>query len=202
MALSQIPPRLPISWAIAGSTGVSSAKPKTWPHREPVMPHRNDASLIARMLTEHGAALELYGSQWTRTAEDCVQEALIELARLRIKPDNPRAWLYRVVRYRAINMARSASRRAVHEQLAARLQPSDGSRTESTELRDAVASLPEEIREAVVLRVWGGLTWEESADVTGASSSTMQRRFAEGLRNLQRVWETDPCRNVTNGKAN
>ena len=42
-----------------------------------------DAELLGRLLDEHGAALALYASQWTDAADDCVQEALVELARQR-----------------------------------------------------------------------------------------------------------------------
>ena len=82
------------------------------------MPPPSDAAFIAEMLNRHGAALELYAAQWTNAAGDCVQEALVELAGLAVKPENPKAWLYRVVRNRALNTARSARRRAGHEQWA------------------------------------------------------------------------------------
>ena len=91
-------------------------------------------------------------------------------------------------------MARSATRRTSHEQLAARLQARSDTGVDTAEISDAVATLPQEIREAVVLRVWGELTWEESAAVAGASSSTMQRRYTAGLHSLRRIWETEPCR--------
>ena len=48
----------------------------------------------------------------------------------------------------------------------------------------AVAALPDELREAIVLRVWGQLTWNEVAAVTGMSSTSMQRRYASGLPNV------------------
>lgn len=160
------------------------------------MPPPSDAAFIAEMLNRYGAALELYAAQWTRTAEDCVQEALVELAGLAVKPENAKAWLYRVVRNRALNMARSAKRRAGHEQWAARLRSRNGSgysESEAIEIADALATLDDEIREVIVLRIWGRLTWEETAAVTGGSSSTMQRRYAEGLGRLREIWETQSC---------
>ena len=42
-----------------------------------------DAEQLGRLLDEHGAALALYATQWTDSPDDCVQEALVELARLR-----------------------------------------------------------------------------------------------------------------------
>ncbi len=44
------------------------------------------AELLAALLDEHGPALALYAAQWTDAPEDCVQEALVELARLPIAP--------------------------------------------------------------------------------------------------------------------
>jgi hypothetical protein len=59
--------------------------------------------LLGCLLDEHGGALALYAVQWTDAADDCVQEALIELARQPAVPASPVGWLYRVVRNRAIS---------------------------------------------------------------------------------------------------
>ena len=67
-----------------------------------------DAELLGRLLDEHGTALALYASQWTEASDDCVQEALVELARQPQVPNHPAAWLYRVVKNRALNMFRSS----------------------------------------------------------------------------------------------
>ncbi|HEX5470350.1 MAG TPA: sigma factor, partial [Lacipirellulaceae bacterium] len=74
-----------------------------------------DAELLGRLLDEHGPALALYASQWTDAADDCVQEALVELTRQRQSPQHVVAWLYRVVKYRALNAARGDRRRRERE---------------------------------------------------------------------------------------
>src|SRR3954463_15524823 len=74
-----------------------------------------DAELIGRLLDEHGPALALYAAQWTDAADDCVQEALVELARQRQSPEHVVAWLYRVVKHRALNVARGDRRRRERE---------------------------------------------------------------------------------------
>ena len=86
----------------------------TWPC-EPRMNGPIDAELLGRLLDEHGAALALYASQWTDAADDCVQEALVELARQPQVPEHVVAWLYRVVKNRALNAARGARRRRERE---------------------------------------------------------------------------------------
>ena len=79
------------------------------------------AAWIAKLLDEHFAALSLFASQWTDSAEDCVQEAILELTRQPAPPQNVTAWLFHVVRRRAVSAYRRASRRRRHEALAARL---------------------------------------------------------------------------------
>src|SRR5262245_46213622 len=78
--------------------------------------------LLGRLLDEQGGALVLFAAQWTDAPDDCVQEALIELARQRLAPDSPVAWLFRVVKNRALSRARSARRRQRHETQAGELR--------------------------------------------------------------------------------
>jgi RNA polymerase sigma factor (sigma-70 family) len=158
-----------------------------------------DATLVAELFDRHAAALALYAAQWTTQPDDCVQEALIELARQPAAPDNPPAWLYRVVRNRALNASRAARRRAAHEQQAAtRRESFDAGSATSAELRDALSALEPTAREIVVLRVWGQLAWQEIADVVGGSKSSAQRHYMQALDRLQSLWgprpsETKPC---------
>ncbi|QDS96806.1 RNA polymerase sigma factor [Adhaeretor mobilis] len=150
-----------------------------------------DAATLAQLLDQHAAALELYAAQWAPTPEDCVQEAFVELAQQRQAPKNPAAWLYRVVRNRALNAARAQRRRVGYEQIAARLrseQQAGATHQEST-VAEALAELEEESREIVMLRLWSGLTWREIAEVSGVPASSAQRCYAEALLQLQKLFE-------------
>ncbi len=75
------------------------------------MPQPVDAALIAELFDRHAAALEFYAAQRTSAPQDCVQEAFLELARQDSSPVDPGAWLFRVVRNRALNAARAEQRR-------------------------------------------------------------------------------------------
>src|SRR5438309_274546 len=77
--------------------------------------------LLGRLLDEFGGTLVLYARRWTNQAEDCVQEALVELARQERTPDNPVAWLFRVVRNRALSAVRQSKRRERREVAAAEM---------------------------------------------------------------------------------
>lgn len=151
------------------------------------------ASLIAELLDRHGAALELYASQWTHSPEDAVQEAFVELARQTEVPQHLVAWLYRVVRHRAINAVRASSRRLRHEQEAARLgderrQQAMG-KADKLSLPEALDALPASDREIVVLRIWSGLTWQQIAAVSQISSSSAQRQYVAALEQLRKFLE-------------
>lgn len=156
------------------------------------MPSRPSPELLATLLDEHGGTLALYASQWTSEPDDCVQEALVELARQRTTPDSPLAWLYRVVKRRALNAARSSQRRSGREQEAfrRRLQVLDGAPDPASiaMLADTVAQLDPAEREVVVLRVWGGLTFAEAGDAVGVATSTAARRYESAIERLRQDW--------------
>lgn len=146
--------------------------------------------LLGRLLDEQGGALALYAAQWTEAADDCVQEALVELARQPVVPRNVVAWLYRVVRNRAISDFRAARRRMQREDLAGRLRLYDEraaaeSIVSADEVAAALEALDEPFREAVIARIWGGLGFEEIADLAGCSTSTAHRRYDAGLLALR-----------------
>jgi RNA polymerase sigma factor (sigma-70 family) len=142
---------------------------------------------LGRLLDEHGGALALYAAQWSDASDDCVQEALIELARQPALPSNVVAWLYRVVRNRAISDFRAARRRSRREELASRLRPRTDmvdradAALESNEWAAALDALDENLRETIVARIWGGLGFEEIAALAGCSTSTAHRRYEAGL---------------------
>jgi RNA polymerase sigma factor (sigma-70 family) len=156
------------------------------------------AEWLSGVLDRHAAALELFASQWSDTPEDCVQEAIIELTRLPSGPDNVAAWLFHVVRTRAINSCRSQTRRRRHEAMAARLikleiDPANEPAFDASELAAGLEQLDEELREVVVARIWGGLGFTEIGEILGQSTSTAFRRFQSGLTALRRILE-EPCR--------
>jgi RNA polymerase sigma factor (sigma-70 family) len=158
-----------------------------------------DAMLIAELFDRHAAALALYAAQWTTHADDCVQESLLELAGQPAAPENPAAWLYRVVRNRSLNASRAERRRSVHEQAAVagheqRSAGHAGSTSTEIELRDALATIEPTSREIVVLRVWGQLAWQEIAEVVGRSKSAAQRDYVAALEQLKKVWEAAPSK--------
>lgn len=163
-----------------------------------------------QLLDRYAAPLELYASQWTSAAEDCVQEAFIELAKQDQTPTEPVAWLYRVTRNKALNFGRADRRRANHERLASLLtvEASDAESSyqiDQQEMRQSVIEalnlIPAEDRELVVLRIWSGFGWQQIADLTGMPTSTAHRRYVVVLQKLKSILEPT-CPNNTNQAPN
>lgn len=151
---------------------------------------RLDAEALGRLLDEHAAALQLFARQWCDCPEDIVQEAFLKLVTLRRPPDRAVPWLYSVVRNRAISASRAASRRRRREtQWADTRQewfaPSPGEGLDAAAATRALQTLPVEQREAIVARLWGGLTFEQIGEVTRCAASTAHRRYREGLVELR-----------------
>jgi RNA polymerase sigma-70 factor (ECF subfamily) len=155
-------------------------------------------------LDRHADALALYARSWCATPEDVTQEAFVKLAGLRAEPDDPAAWLYRVVRNGAISAGRAARRRHRREAEAAALahhhhppwfEPDRGEVGDIApeSAAEALAGLPEHQREAIIAHLWGGLTFDQIAAVMGVSSSTAHRHYRAGLDSLRERLEL-PCR--------
>jgi RNA polymerase sigma-70 factor (ECF subfamily) len=150
-----------------------------------------DPDHLGYLIDRYLSALVLYARQWCHAPEDVVQEAFIKLARQKESPTYPVAWLYRAVRNRAISESRSERRRQTHEGRVASKAPlwftpsEDPSRLDAQAATDALGSLPLDQREIIVAHLWGGLTFEQIADLVGGSAATCWRRYAAGLAALR-----------------
>jgi RNA polymerase sigma factor (sigma-70 family) len=155
------------------------------------MTPRQLGDLIDRL----GPALVLYARQWTPAPEDVVQDAFLKLVEARRPPDDPAAWLFTVVRNRAMDLAK-ADRRRVRREQAARperwfVEPEvDG--LDADRAVNALERLPAELRETIVARLWGGLTFDQIAAVSGCSTSSAFRRYEAGIAALRETLSV-PC---------
>jgi RNA polymerase sigma-70 factor (ECF subfamily) len=144
---------------------------------------------LAKLIDGHASALVLFARQWCGVPEDVVNGAFLKLAEQRSVPADPVAWLYRVVRNAALNAAKTDRRRTQHEAEAARrrtwfVEPQvDG--LDSQAAVAALERLPVEQRELVVARLWGGLTFEQIAQIAGCSASSAHRRFQAAIEELR-----------------
>jgi RNA polymerase sigma-70 factor (ECF subfamily) len=144
---------------------------------------------LGHLMDAHADALVLYARQWCQAPEDIVQEAFLKLSSLASPPASTLAWLYRVVRNGAISQGRQAKRRRHHEGAAA-AQAAWFVRSQNSELdiqstTVALEALPDLEREVIVAHLWGGLTFEEIAELMNSSKSSVHRTYVAGLSNLR-----------------
>lgn len=161
------------------------------------MADRLNGEQLEQLMRQHAAALELFAAQWTAAPEDCVQDAFIQLMRQPSVPDRLVGWLYRVVRNRAVSMQRSWWRRRRRETAFVAARPpwftsSTLSQPEVDELTAALQAIPTELREVIVARIWGGMSFEQISHTVGASVSTVYRRYQTGLSRIRQQLEP-PC---------
>ena len=146
-----------------------------------------DPATLSACYDACAASLVLYARQWLpAAAEDVVQDVFIRLLAQRRMPTDAKAWLFRAVRNRAISHLRSRGRRRRRERGRAAAQPAafearPEDLIDARAAQDALESLPAEQREAVVLRIWGGMTLHEASAVMGRPVTTVFRWYRQGL---------------------
>ena len=154
-----------------------------------------------KLIDEHGPALVLYARQWANShadAEDALQDGLVRFWRAwqrgRVNADAPIGLLYACVKRSALDRLRSGKRRAAREEQAADLlydaepmfESGLDAREQQSEIADALKRLPEEQREAVVMKIWGGLTFREIAESLQIPQDTAASRYRYALKALAR----------------
>jgi RNA polymerase sigma-70 factor (ECF subfamily) len=140
--------------------------------------------MLARLYRQHAPALRLYARQWGDGADDLVQDAFVRLAQQAPPPERVLPWLYCVVRNQAHADHRSAVRRRRREATVGAAEAWFTAVDDHLDAREAtrrLAELPLEMREVIVARLWGGLTFDEVARLVGCSLPTAHRRYQAGL---------------------
>lgn len=150
-----------------------------------------------RWLVEHGPKFLLFARQQTRfevDAQDLVQEAVVECWRRQAIGAPPAAGLvFATIRRRAIDLGRSADRRAGREAAVAGESSETWfdcgleERERNQLIQLAMNGLPDIYREVLTLKVWGELTFAEIAQVLEISANTAASRYRYGLAELRKL---------------
>lgn len=136
---------------------------------------------------EHGAALLLFGLALTgdrSRAQDALHQVFVKLldSRSLDHVGDPRPYLFSALRNTLLNEARQRTRLvAMPASDPAWFHDQPG----ELALRQALESLPADQREIAVLRVWGGLTFAETAEVLDISPHTAASRYRYALEKLR-----------------
>ena len=104
-------------------------------------------------------------------------------------PDD--ALVFATIRRRSVDLARSADRRAVREcdqqPEVPWFAPDVESRDTQRVLELAVIALPDPYREVVSLKIWGGLTFQQIAEITEVPLNTAASRYRYALEELRQT---------------
>lgn len=157
--------------------------------------HREmDAASLRHQVLEFLPALRAFARSLTRNrteADDLVQETLLKALSNIDKFDpgtNLRAWLFTILRNTYYTEIRK--RRRESEGISALAQqdtnigPSQEWSATLSSLKDALALLPDDQREALVLVGAAGLSYEEAAEVCGCALGTIKSRVNRARNKL------------------
>jgi RNA polymerase sigma-70 factor (ECF subfamily) len=153
---------------------------------------KNDRNtkVIEAMYRQHGAALLLFASAISRD-RGCAQDALhqvflklMENGKLS-EAEDKKAYLFACVRNAVLNDSTMQNRNTGLDVQSMWFSPPDRDYAGERNLRRALAALPADQREAVVLHMWGELTFSEVGKLLGVSSNTAASRYRYGLTKLR-----------------
>ena len=134
-------------------------------------------NFILRMIGDRDEAMDL--------CQDCFMKAYRELRTLKDR-DRFSSWLYRIAHNTCLSRIRKDQGKIWVE-----LDEDKGSNHVPAENRLAVEKalrqLPEDQREAVILKVFQGLKFEEIAAIQGAPVSTVKSRLYMGFEKLRAI---------------
>ena len=151
-------------------------------------------SVLLSAFSAHAAAV--FNAAWhllgdRPAAEDVLQEAFLALARQETCPDAPRGWLLTV----ALNRARDLCRRHAPQLVAGVDEvpaPENGPMVaairgeRAVSVQAALAALPIEQREVVVLHVFEELSFRAIGELCGCSGETAASRWRYACERLRR----------------
>jgi len=153
-------------------------------HLDPDAAMGMSPTMLTGLLDRHFGALVAWTGLRDGSGDDVVQEAFVRLASQTPTPDHPVAWLYAITRHLALNERRSSGRRVRRERMTAGSESREGTAwatAEAGELAAFLLALPDDLREVVVARTWGGLGFDEIARLVGRSKATVWRDYGRAI---------------------
>ena len=152
--------------------------------------HRRNTAEIEFLYRQHGSALLLFALAMTGErgrAQDAIHQVflkLIENGSLSQAVDK-KAYLFACVRNAVLNEGKRDDRNTQLEPDSVWFIPPDRDYARERNLRRALGVLPDDQREAIVLHVWGELTFSQIGDLMGISSNTAASRYRYALAKLR-----------------
>jgi RNA polymerase sigma-70 factor, ECF subfamily len=153
---------------------------------------------------QNGSRLLLFARSWSITregAEDLVQEAILRLWNYQQDkggqaPDLPLA--FSTIRFCGLNQKRTDKRRKKREDAIIYLgdfedywtDPALEDDEEALILRESIQLLPQKLRDVVIMKIWGGLTFQQIAEALNIPANTSASRYRYALEQLAKELQT------------
>ena len=148
-----------------------------------------NATDVQRLYRRHGAMLIAYARSFlpdAAAAEDVVHAVFLRLLRGDVTaPESELGYLYRAVKNAALNAKRDVSRETELASGERWFVHRNGNTEAELALQKALAELPDEQREVVMMRIWSGMTLEEIGAATGVTLNTAASRYRYALEKLR-----------------
>ena len=155
-----------------------------------------DAEVYAKLLEAIGGVMEQYLRRRFGESdfiEDCVQECLLAIHRARASYDSARpfrAWMFTIVRHKAIDMLRRRGTRIRHAVEGGGRQESSDRQADpavALQVAESLRALTPEYRDALLMTKLEGYSLDEAARLAGVSTTAMKSRVHRGIKQLRRL---------------
>jgi len=151
---------------------------------------KGNVNEIEALYRQHGAGLVLFATALTgerSRAQDMVHQVFLKLmdnGKLS-RADDKKAYLFACVRNAALDELRLGQRHTPLETETVWFSPPDKDYAGEQKLRRALGSLLDDQMRAVILHIWGELTFSQIGDLLGLSSNTAASRYRYALGKLR-----------------
>jgi len=147
-------------------------------------------SQIEAMYRTHGPGLLRYLQRsfgWCAAAEDLLQETFVQTlsGNQWREARSPRAYLFGVARHVGLTAARRAEMRATEPLREVAVETTNQTGEDLREMRRAIGTLPEQIRQTLEMRLHDELSYEEIAEALDIPVGTVRSRLHTAMRMLR-----------------
>ncbi len=151
--------------------------------------------ILLHVWNQHAERLLLIVRGFGEPAEDAVQEAFVRLAAQDEVPDETLAWMVRVARNQLMQWWRSDVRSRRRELKRASVNDwfAEGMLDDALDaatVTEGLQQLPADKRAALMMHIWGGLSFEQIAAILGVSRSAAHRHYTLAMEELRTIFRS------------
>lgn len=153
-------------------------------------PNRTHVAEVEQVYRKHGSALLLFATAISgerSRAQDAVHQVFLKLVEdgSLLQAVDVKAYLFACVRNAVLNDLKARQRNVALDCECAWFDPPDKDYAAERSLRRAMAALPDDQQQVILLHVWGELTFLQIGELLDISSNTAASRYRYALAKLR-----------------